>query len=842
MFKLSEFRAKADRLSDILPWAALVGPGIVLNKDGSLMQIFRYRGPDLESSTEPQLVSSMARLNNALKRLGSGWAIFTEARRRQAMEYPSAGSFQDEASELLDYQRRVFFEAEEQHFESDYYLTLQYLPPTEAVSKISKAFISNDSSSEAGRNYHRVLEQFRGMTHRIFDILKDFMFEAVELNDAEVLTYLHSTVSTQAHPIRVPDIPMYLDAILADTPLTGGVAPKLGHWHIRTLSILGFPSSTVPAILDQLNHLPSEYRWVTRFLPLDKLDAEKTLKSYRRQWFAKRKGILTLLTEAMSKSESQMVDSGAVRKSQDADAALQELSEDYVSFGYFTATVTVWDEDLTRVQEKLRDIERVLGGMGFATINENINGVEAWLSSLPGHVHANVRMPIIHTLNLAHMIPFSSPWAGPARCAHLNDSVLSYARTAGNTPFRLSPFVGDVGHQMVIGPTGAGKSVLLNMMAMQFLRYEKAQVFIFDKGGSFLVSTACVGGKYYNVGNTEKSGESGSGLVFQPLANIDQHHQRMWAAEWLCGLLQNENIEINSEVKERVWDALTNLSRVPVVQRTFTGLSALIQDRALRQALEPYLMGGSYGNILDAEASHFFDSHWQCFEMEHLMQTQTLIAPVLSYLFHELESRFDGRPTLMVLDEAWLFLDHPLFASKIKEWLKTLRKKNVAVIFATQSVEDALSSEVASSLIESCPSRIFLPNDRALEPKVRKAYEELGLNDRQIHILSNAIPKREYYFQSHIGNALFDLDLDGVALAFCGSSSTKDQLNANQWIDKVGVGYEFAKQWLLYKKLPHAAELLETLHDARKNKPVSAPTTLLKEVKQPKQPKQQEEQ
>ena len=812
MFNVSEFRKKADRLSDLLPWAALIAPSTVLNKDGSLMQIFRYRGPDLASSTEAQLVANIARLNNALKRLGSGWAIFTEARRRQAMDYPASKGFQTEASELLDQERRVLFEAEEAHFESDYYLTLQYLPPTETVSYFSTWFISN-KSADRRRDYGRVLDKFTEKVAQIFDILKDVMFEVSRLSDAEILTYLHSTISMKAQAIRVPEIPMYLDAVLVDTPLTAGISPKLGDFHLRTLSILRFPSSTVPAILDQLNHLPCEYRWVTRFLPLDKWDAEKVLKSYRRQWFAKRKGILTLLTEAMNKSESQMIDSGALRKSQDADAALQELSEDYVSFGYFTATVTVWDLDLNRVQEKRRDMERVIAGMGFATIHENINGIEAWLSSLPGHTHANVRVPIIHSLNLAHLIPFSCPWAGPTYCHHLNDVVLSYARTAGDTPFRLGSFVGEVGHQMIVGPTGAGKSVLLNVMAMQFLRYEQAQVFIFDKGGSFLVSTACVGGKYYLIGDPEKGG-----LVFQPLADIDLHEEKIWACDWLCGLLQNEHVDMNSELKERLWEALTNLSHVPRSQRTFTGLSALIQDRSLRQALDPYVMSGSYGSILDADHSYFSEADWQCFEMEVLMQTPPLIAPVLSYLFHALEKRFDGRPTLMILDEAWLFLDHPLFASKIKEWLKTLRKKNVAVIFATQSVEDSLSSGIASSLLESCPSRIFLPNDRALEPKIRRTYEELGLNERQIHILSNAIPKREYYFESHIGNALFDLGLGEIALAFCASSSPQDQKEAHGLLCKVQSGYEFAKCWLEYKRLPEAVAALNQIHEVRVEK------------------------
>ena len=108
---------------------------------------------------------------------------------------------------------------------------------------------------------------------------------------------------------------------------------------------------------------------------------------------------------------------------------------------------------------------------------------------------------------------------------------------------------------------------------------------------------------------------------------------------------------------------------------------------------------------------------------------------MLTYLFHRLEARFDGRPTLLILDEAWTFLDDALFAARIREWLKTLRKKNVAVVFATQSLADIERSTIAPALIESCPTRIFLPNDRALEPQARSVYERFGLNARQVEIL-----------------------------------------------------------------------------------------------------------
>ena len=814
MFNIGEYRNKSDRLTDILPWAALIAPGTVLNKDGSFLRTFSFRGPDLESSTEPQLVSATARLNNALKRLGSGWALYVEARRKTALKYPDENYFPDPVSWLIDMERRELFQREEENFESFYYLTLQYLPPKESVSKLSGIFVSKkkkqqnddeDEDPENGDSYRKLLKYFTTATNQLYDIMKDFMYEIQDLDDEQLLTYLHDCISDNPHRVRVPDNPMYLDGLLADTPLIGGLEPRLGEYYLKTVSILGFPTVSVPALLDSLNHLPMQYRWVTRFLPLDKAEAEKMLKTYKRQWFAKRKGVLTMLKETMAKSESAMVDSASMQKSVDADEALQELSDDHVAFGFYTATVTVWDSSKERVYEKQREIERVINGLGFVTVTESINAVEAWLSSLPGHANANVRMPLMHTLNLAHLLPFSAVWAGPQRNEHLDAPPLLYARTAGNTPFRLSNHIGDVGHQMILGPTGAGKSVLLNVMAAQFLRYQDAQVFIFDKGGSFYALTSGIGGKFYEVGEM-KSG----GLVFQPLAHIDDIGERVWASDWICGLLMNENVEIDPEIKEIIWNALTNLAEVPREQRTLTGLRSFIQDKRLRTALDTYTLGGPYGDILDCDEEHFESSDWQCFEMEKLMSTPQIIAPVLAYIFHVLEKRFTGRPSLMILDEAWLFLDHPIFADKIREWLKTLRKHNVSVVFATQSVADAMNSSLVSALNESCPSRIFLPNDRAMEPSVEEGYESLGLNTRQIQIISHAMPKRQYYFQSYKGNCLFELGLGPIALAFCAASSAEDKKLIEQVRETSGGDQrKYLQSYLHLKEMDWAWQILE---------------------------------
>ena len=188
------------------------------------------------------------------------------------------------------------------------------------------------------------------------------------------------------------------------------------------------------------------------------------------------------------------------------------------------------------------------------------------------------------------------------------------------------------------------------------------------------------------------------------------------------------------------------------------------------------------------------------------MNQQALVLPVLTYLFQRLEQRFDGKPSLLILDEAWKFLDNPLFADRIREWLKVLRKRNVSVIFGTQSLADISGSTIAPALIESCPSRFFLPNDRALEPQQRQTYEAFGLNQRQIEIIAQATPKRDYYFQSRAGNRLFDLDMGPVALAFCAAAS-KDDLRL---IDEIAArhGKDFAHHWLNARGLGWAADLI----------------------------------
>jgi type IV secretion system protein VirB4 len=805
MLNLAEYRNKNASLADFLPWAALVAPGVVLNKDGSFQRTAKFRGPDLDSATPAELIGTTARLNSALRRLGSGWAIFVEAQRSASTNYPNS-QFPDPVSALIDSERKAQFEEKGAHFESAYFLTLLFLPQIEDAARAENWLYEGRDRSAADPN--ELVRAFIDRTDRLFQLIAGFVPEIEWLDDTETLTYLHSTISTKRQRVRMPEIPVYLDAILADEPLTGGLEPRLGPAHLRTLTIMGFPSATQPGILDELNRLAFPYRWSTRAICLDKTDATKLLVKIRRQWFAKRKSIVAILKEVMTNEASVLLDTDAANKAADADLALQELGADETGEAYVTATVTVWDEDARSADEKLRLVEKVIQGRDFTCMVEGVNALEAWFGSLPGHVYANVRQPPVSTLNLAHLIPFSAVWAGPERDEHFAAPPLFFAKTEGSTPFRFSLHVGDVGHTLIVGPTGAGKSVLLALMAMQFRRYADAQIFAFDFGGSMRAAALAMGGDWQDLGGA-LSDDASMSVALQPLARIDDATERSWAAEWVANILEREKITITPEAKEHIWTALSSLASAPVAERTLTGLSVLLQSNALKQALRPYCIGGPFGRLLDAEAELLGDPDIQVFETEGLVGTGAAPA-VLSYLFHRIEARLTGWPTLIIIDEGWLALDDPGFAGQLREWLKTLRKKNASVVFATQSLADIESSAIAPAIVESCPTRIFLANERAFEPQIMAIYRRFGLNDRQIEILARATARRDYYCQSRRGNRLFELGLGEAALAFTAASSKTDQNAISQIIAEHGRA-GFAAEWLRHKRVGWAADILTNI-------------------------------
>ncbi len=787
MISFAPYTHTPNRLEDYLPWAMLVAPGVVLNKDGSFQATARFRGPDVRSSTPEELVSFAARANNVFRRLGHGWAVYVEADRRVITDYPD-GAFDEDLSRLVDSERAAAFEQAGSQFETIHHLTLQWTPEADSSRKASAFFFEvdqkrtvSDPNALAVRNKkakadrkankdaldrrvaREALTSFQRSLGQAFGMFEGVVAEFHRLDDDETLSYLKRQISPRATDVRAPAGPAFLDGYLCDAPLVGGVKPMLGDKHLRVLTIKGFPPFTHPGVLDDLNAAAMTYRWMTRYLCLDKDESERELVKWRRLWFSKHKSMGALVKEMLTKEASTFSNPDAIAKTEEVEEALQELGSELIGFGFLTSALVVLGDTAEEADKKLRIAERIIASRGFVTVAEGLNAVEAWLSSIAGHAWANVRHPMVSTLNLTHVAPLSTAWAGDSWNRHLDAPPLAVARTDGSTPFRLDLHVGDVGHTMVVGPTGAGKSVLLSFLALQWKRFPDAQVFLFDKGGSARAAMLGMGGTAIDLG--------GDGVAaFQPLARIDTPQGRADALNWVMTILAQEGLPDTPDIKEPVWSALGSLRSAPPEQRHLTGLRLLVQNAAVQAALLPYTQDGAMGGVFDGAEDRLNLSDTVLFEMEEIMARPKAAAPALIHLFDRLEERFDGKPTLLILDEAWLFLDSPLFAARIREWLKTLRKKNVAVVFATQSLADVSTSAIAPALIESCPTRIYLPNERAFEPQQREAYERFGLNETEIELIATAQRKRHYYYASPKGRRLFELALGPVALAFCAAS------------------------------------------------------------------------
>jgi type IV secretion/conjugal transfer VirB4 family ATPase len=812
MMDLRPYARTGPKLSDYLSWAALIAPGVLLNKDGSFQRTLAFRGPDLDSATLSELMGQASRLNNALRRFGSGWCLHVEARRRPSPGYPDS-DFTHGLAWLIDEERRAVFEAAGARFESDYFLTLAFLPPLERQGKLEALLFEGGAADGAIQDYRGHLKRFLEETDQLKALFETLMPTVRWLTDAETLGYLHDCVSDRRMSrVALPPQPFHLDALITDAPFIGGLAPRLGGKHLKIISVRSFVAATEPGLLDALNRLPVCYRWVTRFLPMDREDARREIEKIRKRWFSKRKGLLTLLREALFREEAALQDNDAANQAGDADAALQELGADAVAAGFATLVIVVAEEREADADAAVRMIRQAADGLGFVTEVESVNAVEAWLGSLPGNPYADVRRPVLLTPSLAHLLPTSAVWAGSPRNAHLDGPPLMLAATDGATPFRLNLHVGDVGHTLIVGPTGAGKSVLLATLAVQWLRYGNAQVYLFDKGRSARATILGLGGDFFDLG--AEDARHGGSIGFQPLGDIDDADERAWALSWLAGLIVSENVPLSPELKAELWRGLDLLAERPRGDRTLSLFTALVQDAQVRGALEPFTHAGPHGRLLDADRTGLPQGAIQAFEMDDLLRRPQAASAVLSVIFHMLEARFDGRPTLLVLDEAWLFLKDALFANQIQDWLKTLRKRNVAVVFASQELADVERSPIASTILEACATRIFLPNDRAREPRTRAFYEGSGLNDRQIELIAQATPKRDYYVVSRDGSRMIELGLGPATLAFVGASTPEDQALIDRVVAAHGLR-DFGRYWLEARGLKAAADALARFEAVR---------------------------
>ncbi len=773
--QLREHRQEPVGLADLLGWGFLVADGVVLQKDGSLMAGFQYAGPDVTAATPAELNVLSRHINDALLPFADDWMLHVDAIRRPASPYP-AGKFPDAVTQLIDEERRAAYRLRAgRQFETEYTLVATHLPPPELLARVGTWFMQ-PGVAESGTtiDWDKLLAGYtvalQGLEHRLPSRLR-----LDRLDSDALVRHLHDCLTGESHPVRAPAHGSYLNVVLADQELVGGFEPRVGTRHVRVVAVHGYPPASHAGALNVLNTLPYAYRWSNRVLPLGQQTAARLIRRHQLTWYKKRKGAAAWLQDlagggqrsgAGATDADLFLDHDARQMAKDAGEAATENASGAVRYCFYNQVVVVTDPNAGRADAVAAEILKAFHDSGYAGRIESVNALEAFLGTLPGHGYPNLRRPLVSTRNVADLLPVTSVWPGlttnPSPLFPPDSPPLLWAVTAGATPFRVNLHDSDVGHALVLGKTGSGKSTLLGILAAQFRRYADAQVFVFDVGYSMWALAKAVGGSHYDLAAGRPDV-----LRFQPLAHIDDPNERAWAAEWLETLAGLQGVAVTPGHRSRIDRALTLVAKNARPHRTLTELLTQLQHSELVTALRPYTLAGHYGQLLDAGHDDLGESLFTVFEMRHLLALDDRIAlPVLLYLFRRIEQRLDGRPTLIEIDEAWMALLHPRFGPRVTQWLLTLRKQNAAVVLATQSPAQLAQLATRHAVIDSCPTKFYLPNPDAASPGAAALYHDLGLNDREVETIATATPKRHYYVKSPRGSRLFELGLGPLALAF----------------------------------------------------------------------------
>ncbi len=747
--------APREGLGDLLGWAFLVDDGVILMKDGSFLAGISLRGRDLESAAAAEVNRASQAVHEALMLLGEGYALEVNVHRRELQDYHSAerNSFPTEALRTVEAERRAQFLRPGVYFETHSTVLITCTPPKDRLRQWERLVVSGAGPR---LDYAEVLSRFKTTLSQVRSHL-GATFIVRPLNSQALITECHRCLTGLDHAVAPSG--SYLGHALASCDLATGYVPHIAEAHVFVVAVTSLGSFTQAAAGNFFNSLQEPARWHMRFVALARTEAQRRIRKLQNRWFHQRGGLRAL---ASFEVKDTIEDQDALSMQQETSHALAAAASGQARFGYFTNALILRDAHLAQGRARAEGLQQTLRDEGFTCILETVNATDAFVGSLPGHGYANLRRPLISSHNVAHLFPVTAPWTGSHTCPSplfpSGSPPLLMAQACGATPFAMNLHQDDVGHTLVVGATGAGKSVLVGFVALSFLRYAQSRVFIFDVGGSHRVLTRASGGLHHDLG-TEAAG------AIQPLRHFEREEDRMWALAWLETLIDLAGCRIEPKDRLALSRALCLLAASPLRHRTLTALHVILPPH-LQDALEPYTIQGAYGRLLDGTAERLASARMTTFELSGILPLgDAAVVPLLLTLFRQIERSLTGAPTLIIIEEAWAALLRSTFSARIRQWLLTLRKHNTAVVIVAHSAGQLKVLPQAAAITESCPTRILLPNPEARVAEQAAVYRLLDLNAREIEIIATAQRRRDYYYQSPAGSRLFDLDLGPKARA-----------------------------------------------------------------------------
>ncbi len=730
-----------------IPYRCHWNSDTILTHKEELVRVIKIKGFAFETADDIDIDLKKNARNNLLKGMSSGnFTLHFHTIRRKEKGFPD-GEMPEKFSDRVN-REWAQKHSNDKSFINEHYFTLVRGSDTSGIAVLEHIAkkLQHKADKTSWENYMRDgYDELDEMTERILNGFGNYgprVLGLAETEDgvtSEILEFLSRLVNCgYSQPMTVP-----LGQISHHLPVSrlyfGNKSIEAHHPHAvkyaGLVSIKEYRPSTHAGVFDGFMQMPFELIISQSFSFINRMVAISSMQLQQRR---------------LVQSEDV-----AVSQIQEIDSALDSAMSGEFGFGNHHMTVLCIEDTPKALESALSLAVVELSNTGITGVREKMNLEPAFWAQLPCNADYMARRSVVNTLNIASFASFHNYPSGKRKKNHWGDAV-TVLNTVSGTPYFFSFHVRDVGHSMIIGPTGAGKTVLLNFLCAQAQKFN-CRLFFFDKDRGAEIFIRAIRGRYIIPNAAKTSG-------FNPFQLEDNSTNRSFLIEFMKALVMIGDTPLPAHEVERINEAVQGNYKLPKEQRRlrniapFMGLSG---PGTLAGRLSMWHTGGSHSKLFDNEDDliDFTSARSFGIEMAHILQDKVSIGPVLLYLFHRIQTSLDGSPTMLVLDEAWALIGNPVFAPKIKDWLKVLRKLNTFVVFATQSVEDAAKSSISDTLVQQTATQIFLPNLKATI-----LYREVFmLSEREFNLVKTTDPSTRFFLVKQDNDGVIArIDLSGM--------------------------------------------------------------------------------
>ncbi len=754
----TESRSKKETsTSHFVPYKCHWNSNTIVTKNYELLQVVKINGFSFETADDEDLDIAKNMRNSLLKNMASGNIVvyFHTFRKRKSVAMEGSDYTIDPTIQIpndfityLSNEWRKKHLGEKSYF-NELYVTILYKPDKEGAAFIQYLINKLRQTSNKQTWENAMMEMQESLQEMTTRILNSFISYGATLlgikkteygNRCEILEFLGTLVNCgYSMPVALPrgNIDNYLPTqrLLFDSKHIE-IRGSLGTKYAGIISVLEYGPTTSAGVLDGFLQMPFEFIITQSFV------------------FANR----TIAINHMQLQQNRMIqsDDKAISQIAEISQALDMATSGEIAFGEHHLSILCLDDELKSLENTLSMASVELSNCGMQPVRERLNMEPAYWGQLPGNIDYVVRQSMINTFNLAGFASMHNYPLGKIHDNHWGDYVTVLDTTSG-TPFYFNFHVRDVGHTLIIGPTGAGKTVLMNFLCAQAQKL-KPRMFFFDKDRGAEIFIRALNGIYTAI-------DPGKRCNFNPLLLEETGENKSFLLEWLKVLVTSNGESVSSDEIRILNKAIEGNFRLEKRDRKLSNIIAFLGidgPASLVGRIMMWVGSGSHAKIFDNDVDNIdlTKSKTFGFDMTELLKDPVSLAPVLLYVFHRINISLDGQRTMIVLDEAWALIDNPIFAPKIKDWLKVLRKLNTFVIFATQSVEDAAKSRISDTLIQQTATQIFLPNLKATDI-YRSAFM---LSQREYILIKTTDPNSRYFLIKQGVNAVIaKIDLRGMS-------------------------------------------------------------------------------